>query len=166
MTRRLDKVEEWYRARARAIITMINNLGGGSWLRPARVGHQHRMAGGMFFIFPARTIPFTEKAAKALNVKATKVLCNHGNRLRHSKTVGAFISGKHGGLGLRPVQSTMAVGIATSCAAGRLEGLRCSAGETCMWRCIWFASESPVCASKRPHGARSWLKGEITGEIR
>ena len=46
---------------------------------------------------------------------------------------------------------------------------RCSAGgagETCMWRCIWFASESPVCAFKRPHGARSWLKGEITGEIR
>jgi hypothetical protein len=56
----------------------------------------------MIFIFPARTIPFTEKAAKALNVKATKVLCNHGNRLRHSKTVGAFISGKHGGLRLRP----------------------------------------------------------------
>jgi len=48
----------------------------------------------------------------------------------------------------------------------RGQGLRCSAGETCMWRCIWFASESPVCASKRPHGARSWLKGEITGEIR
>ena len=36
---------------------------------------------------------------------------NHGNRLRHSKTVGAFISDKHGGLGLRPVQSTMAAGI-------------------------------------------------------
>jgi hypothetical protein len=33
------------------------------------------------------------------------------DRLRHSKIVGAFISGKCGGLGLRPVQSTMAAGI-------------------------------------------------------
>jgi hypothetical protein len=43
---------------------------------------------------------------------------------------------------------------------------RCSAWETCIWRCVRFASESPVCAFERPHGARARLKGEITGEIR
>ena len=104
----IDKVEESYRARASAIVTMINNLGGGSCDQLALAINTVWQG---IFIFPARTIPFTEKAAKALDVKATKVLCNHGNRLRHSKTVGAFISGKYGGLGLRPVQSTMAAGI-------------------------------------------------------
>ena len=104
----MTKVEESYRARASAIVTMINNLGGGSC---DQLSLAINTVWQGIFIFPARTIPFTEMAAKALNNKATKVLCYHGNRLRHSKIVGAFISGKCGGLGLRPVQSTMAAGI-------------------------------------------------------
>ncbi|KOO29441.1 hypothetical protein Ctob_004847, partial [Chrysochromulina tobinii] len=103
----MTKVEESYRARASAIVTMINNLGGGSC---DQLSLAINTVWQGIFIFPARTIPFTEKVAKALDAKATKVLCNHGNRLRHSKIVGAFISGKCGGLGLRPVQSTMAAG--------------------------------------------------------
>jgi len=104
----VTKVEESYRARASAIITMINNLGGGYCDQLAQA--VNTVVQGVF-IFPARTIPFTEVASKALDIKATKLLFNHGNRARHSKIVGAYVAGKYGGLGLRPGRSTMAAGL-------------------------------------------------------
>ena len=104
----VTKVEESYRARASAIVTMINNLGGGYCDQLAQA--VNTVVQGVF-IFPARTISFTEVASKALDTKATKLLFNHGNRARHSKIVGAYVAAKYGGLGLRPGRSTMAAGL-------------------------------------------------------
>jgi hypothetical protein len=73
---------------------MINNLGGGYCDQLSQAVNTFVQG---VFIFPARTIPFTEVASKALDIKATKLLYNHGNRARHSKIVGAFVAAKHGG---------------------------------------------------------------------
>ena len=61
-------------------------------------------------IFVARTITFHDEPARALDASCTKLLAYTGNRLSHTRRVGAFLPAEAGGMGLNFTISTLVAG--------------------------------------------------------
>ncbi|KOO34495.1 hypothetical protein Ctob_016112, partial [Chrysochromulina tobinii] len=101
------ETEEACRARTAGLLRLVGNLGCASCKQLVSTCNTLRQGN---LIFVARTITFHDEPAKALDASCTRLLANTGNRLSHTRRVGAFLPAEAGGLGLRFTMSTLVAG--------------------------------------------------------
>ena len=92
------EIEDSYRARAQGLLSLFGNLGGASCDQLVHASNQIRHGS---LTFAARTMAFGKSTTEQLDTATLHLLATNGDRVRHSRRIGAFMPSEAGGAGVR-----------------------------------------------------------------